>query len=515
METPPPPPPPPLPPPPLCESAVNTFHAAAYALIASLRGELGELRAFRENATRRLSALEANVAHLQTQMQTQMQEFARGQGRSSHKETPTVSKKRKTPATPVPMENVTPAHAHAYAGSRSPVQAGRSTPSARAQAGGAQESETHPDKAPEGKDGIRRRVSNDSTSPITPAAPPTSAHKLKRAPRHSKRPQTPGSAATSGGKTTPVSDGGPVAELFKQPRRRTTGKKEPLIASQTAHSVAKQGASERRHSRVLDTAGCLVQHSNSEEEAEGGNQGEAKEEQEQKPVIRKQPDNVKDNADNDDEDGDNNIDDDDELDDIDEDVRDETGGAHVAGGSTDRKKNNSGERKPPFNDAVHKSAVREGSSKRRLRKIDVDEMQSNMGSSAGAGTSSKARAGLDAVGTPEERRRANAFAGLRSAGDAVRAAEGVLAARRRGEEPVAVNEAVRGEERKKLLAHACPECDAFFRAEVAGRPDADAAYRQLLQTSGRHKCKHRKRETPDGFWRLSFDDTPTQPPDPP
>ena len=77
----------------------------------------------------------------------------------------------------------------------------------------------------------------------------------------------------------------------------------------------------------------------------------------------------------------------------------------------------------------------------------------------------------------------------------------------------AAQETVRGKnERKKLIGFACHECEHFFREEANTRSDPEEAYQQLLNIGCRHRAVKPPPATPPDYWKLTFEETQTQPP---
>lgn len=75
-------------------------------------------------------------------------------------------------------------------------------------------------------------------------------------------------------------------------------------------------------------------------------------------------------------------------------------------------------------------------------------------------------------------------------------------------------EVVRGEGRVALQAAACPECETFLRKEAEGRDDPEKAYADMVKKACRHRERFLPPDTPEEYWKLTFDETQTQPPPP-
>lgn len=74
-------------------------------------------------------------------------------------------------------------------------------------------------------------------------------------------------------------------------------------------------------------------------------------------------------------------------------------------------------------------------------------------------------------------------------------------------------EVVRGNARLGLKARACVECEEFLREEVKGRGgDMDEELKQLVDRVCRHREKEGRPETPEEFYKLTFEETQTQAP---
>lgn len=102
--------------------------------------------------------------------------------------------------------------------------------------------------------------------------------------------------------------------------------------------------------------------------------------------------------------------------------------------------------------------------------------------------------------------------GLRTAGDAIRLVH-ERERRREREQYDVLNIAEQRRNNGDIVVH-CAECTQKFK-DVAANHDLNDAGR--VDDWLRKYCRHQrdlksKRETPDGYWDLSFDDTPTQPP---
>ncbi len=82
----------------------------------------------------------------------------------------------------------------------------------------------------------------------------------------------------------------------------------------------------------------------------------------------------------------------------------------------------------------------------------------------------------------------------------------------RRKEECAAMETVRGNARKALVGYSCHLCEKFFRDEAAGHPNPEAEYQRLVNVGCRHRAKKPPPSTPPNYWKLTFDETQTQPP---
>lgn len=104
------------------------------------------------------------------------------------------------------------------------------------------------------------------------------------------------------------------------------------------------------------------------------------------------------------------------------------------------------------------------------------------------------------------------FDGLRTAGDAAREVERMYEETRLKVEPGPVKRTVRNKhDRDKMVAKACPECEQFYQEAFGDDP---AKLKDMIQRCGKHRAERPQggRETPDDYWKLSFDESQTQPP---
>jgi len=103
------------------------------------------------------------------------------------------------------------------------------------------------------------------------------------------------------------------------------------------------------------------------------------------------------------------------------------------------------------------------------------------------------------------------FDGFRTPEDVHRAMRMKATEKKQREMGYAAKETVLGKARRALEGYECHECEAWFNAEAAGDENPEERKKQLLK-----HCKHRARKpppaTPPDYWKLSFDETQTQPP---
>lgn len=440
-------------PPPLCESAVNAFHAAAFALVTSLHAELASFRAFREATMRRLDTLESEVAIFRSHF--------------SKDKTPLHRNSRH----PEMMEYVTPVPVQSF---RTP-QAKRSqyAPPDMADATtcvvGAQSSAMEDTISTEKTRKTSSGSGNSARAKQAATTPGSKDSKLRRPPRHSRRPITPGP------NSTPPPNA--VANLFPVERRQEVKQGsvlEPGKDSNYSSYEAEERGKKRR--RLPDTTGCL---------ATGG-----------EPYDQF-----------------------DKYDNIDA-GSDESGNnfkvyGKKASDSVSIERGDGSKEKPHTQSHMAQRSSRgkkEPIVKRSRQKESLNALKDYTFGVKNAVSVPRP----DEADGPSVRQQApegkSAFAGFRTAGEAVRAAEDIQAAQRCHEIGLPVQDVVRGKERAALPAHDCPECDPFFRAEAESKPDPEEAYRYLLQNAGRHRCRHKAPATPEGYWDHSFNDTATQPP---
>ncbi len=100
------------------------------------------------------------------------------------------------------------------------------------------------------------------------------------------------------------------------------------------------------------------------------------------------------------------------------------------------------------------------------------------------------------------------FEGFRTPEAVDRAVRRQAAARRRMEEDIAAKETVLGHARKALPGYDCRECAEMFDYEAGGDP----VRKQQLLRHCKHKAKKSPPQTPDDYWKLTFDETQTQAP---
>lgn len=102
--------------------------------------------------------------------------------------------------------------------------------------------------------------------------------------------------------------------------------------------------------------------------------------------------------------------------------------------------------------------------------------------------------------------------GLRTAGDAIRLVQERERRKEREQDDILK---LAGRLRKIGGVAHCPECTQRFKnvASKAALLDATRMAEWLRKYCGHQQKLLTKRDTPDGYWDLSFDDTPTQPPD--
>lgn len=72
---------------------------------------------------------------------------------------------------------------------------------------------------------------------------------------------------------------------------------------------------------------------------------------------------------------------------------------------------------------------------------------------------------------------------------------------------------VRGKQRAQFEARTCVECEQWLRREVEDRGgDVDAELKRLTELVCKHREDGQRPQTPDNFYRMTFDETQTQPP---
>lgn len=447
---------PPPPPPPLCESSVNAFHAAAFALVTSLHAELSSLRTFRETTTRRLEALENDVEFLRLQFSEQKTPSRYNSRPSDIMEyvTPTTGHSIKTPKTKRSRYN------SFDRGDTTTVTLGP-------------QNVTFPSDTKTKAENLETTLGAGSTAHTKQVVvtPCTGDSKLKRAPRHSRRPITPGA------NTAPSPNA--IINLF--PAEHCKKMKEPTLKPKKGSNSNLGEVKHRGTKRSLlsDENHCLGSDGKSYDKFfdETNNADSASDENRNKMYTERLHDEI---------------------------VSDKSAG------SKER--------------SLAPSVATHGLSK-EMKKPSVQRNQRTerpntfMNDKSDLNNTTKITTQNEADGHSAQKKpvdRPSVFSGLRTAGAAVRAAEDIQAAQRRSEIGQHVQEVVRGAERAALSAHVCPECETFFRSEAASRSNPDLAYRDLVQAAGRHRCRHKAPATPEDFWKLSFDTTDsadsTQPP---
>lgn len=106
------------------------------------------------------------------------------------------------------------------------------------------------------------------------------------------------------------------------------------------------------------------------------------------------------------------------------------------------------------------------------------------------------------------------FDGFRTPGEVHKAVQNVQESRRRKESYVA-KETVRGKAREALQGFTCNECDAIITHEAKYSSDPEREHKRLSDKCCRHRAHKPPPMTPEGYWKLTFDETQTQPPSPP